>query len=105
VRAYGFAYLNSEYCSEHWSQVHGEISDAVTRIGEPRLNEIQQAWNNVNQLRELEMMAKIRTYCQVNSFETGALLVGAAHRRRLIEQCTHQSDFSWTVLEGSGGAS
>lgn len=49
-RLYGFAYLNSDYCSQHWSDIRTEMQSAVVRIGDPRLSEIQEAWDRNNEL-------------------------------------------------------
>jgi hypothetical protein len=104
LSAYGFAYLNSDYCSQHWSDVRVEILDAVRRIGDPRWSEVQEAWDNTNELREVEMMRNIQEYCAQNSFERGVVLVGAAHRRSLIEKFRNQSEVNWSLQEFGGDA-
>jgi hypothetical protein len=41
----GFAYLNSEHCSELWSNVHQEMASTIRRIDDPRLVEVFDLWN------------------------------------------------------------
>lgn len=100
-RLYGFAYLNSDYCSQHWSDIRTEMLTAVARIGDPRLREIQQEWDRTNELREIEMLANIQECCTRHHFQKAALLVGAAHRQSLIEKLRVQSLIKWSLLESS----
>lgn len=104
IETYGFAYLNSEYCSAHWSDVRTEILSAIQTFGDPRLTDIQEVWERTNQLRELEMLAHVRQYCAQSNFERGVLLVGAAHRRSLIEKLQSQSEINWALVEFGGDA-
>lgn len=104
VRAYGFAYLNSDYSSQHWSDVRGEIRSAIERIGESRLGEIQETWDRTNECRESAMLENMRRYCLRNHFERAAFLVGAAHRRGFIERLTAQSEIDWALWGADGVA-
>lgn len=103
-RLYGFAYLNSDYCSQHWSDIRTEMLNAVVRIGVPRWREIQEAWDRTNELREIEMLANIQEYCAQHEFQRAALLVGAAHRQSLMEKLRVQSHIKWSLLESIGDA-
>jgi len=96
---YGFAYLNSKYCSQLWSDVRTAILKEIEGDEGSRLPEIQEAWERTNELRELEMLSHVRRYCGQSSFVRGALLVGAAHRRSLIEKLQTQSEINWDLLE------
>lgn len=104
LRTYGFAYLNSEYCSIHWSNVYAEMLSTVERLGEPGLEKIYLSWGKANERREREMMVAIQKYCAVNTFERGVFLVGAAHRQRIIDMSSEQSVFDWSILEVGGDA-
>lgn len=104
LKAYGFAYLNSEYCSIHWSNVYAEILRTVERLAEPGLAKIYLSWEKTNECREREMMAAIQKYCVANTFERGVFLVGAAHRQRIIDMSSEQSVFDWSLLQVSGDA-
>jgi len=102
VRDYGFAYLNSEYCCKHWSDLDAEILTTIRTIDEPRLAELYELWKQTIELRDEEMLKNVRQYCGDNSFEKGVFLVGSAHRQAIIdkskarpgdEQTTMQWDF------------
>jgi hypothetical protein len=101
---YGFAYLNSDYCDQHWTEMRREVLGALERMGDTRLTGIQAAWDRTNELRELEMLANVRQYWLQNPFERAALLVGAAHRRSLTEKLQAQSEINWSLLEYRGDA-
>ena len=103
-RVYGFAYLNSDYCDQHWTEMRKEMRGALERIGDPRLTGIQDVWDRTNELRELAMLANVQQYCLQNHFERAALLVGAAHRRSLTEKLQAQSEINWSRLEYRGDA-
>lgn len=101
-RAYGFAYLNSEYCSQHWSDLWAEIHSAIGCIDDSRLSQIQDAWHTTNERREIQMLAKVRRYSAQNRFDRAALLVGAAHRRSLLERLGAETQIEWAVWEANG---
>jgi hypothetical protein len=92
IRGYGFAYLNSQHCSELWLKVYKEMVSTIKRINDPRLVEICDLWNKTLYRREKEMMENIQKYCTENIFDTSAFLVGAAHRQVVIDISREQSD-------------
>ena len=85
VRAYGFAYLNSDHCSTLWSQLHEATLTSIAELGDHRLAELYNLWQNTNELRDKAMMTNIENYCRATSFSIGAFLVGAAHRQSIID--------------------
>jgi hypothetical protein len=91
VRAYGFAYLNSDHCGKLWSDVYKEMLSTIKRIGDSRLVEIYESWKKTIDLREKEMMENIQKYCRENTFDRSVFLVGAAHRQRIIDKLREQS--------------
>jgi hypothetical protein len=86
VATYGFAYLNSDECSNLWSNLYREILDTIGRIGEARLAQLYILWTDTNARRDKGMIHNVRQYCRDNSFARGAFLVGAAHRRSVISE-------------------
>ncbi len=86
VVSYGFAYLNSEHCATHWSNVNSEILGTIKRIYDSRLLAIYDSWRKTLDLREDHMTDKIRAFCRDNDFDTSAFLVGAAHRQPIIDK-------------------
>jgi hypothetical protein len=99
VRGYGFAYLNSEYCSELWLNAYKEMESTIKRINDPRLVEIFDTWNKTLYRREREMMENIKKYCGENTFERGVFLVGAAHRHVVIDISREQSAIDSTNIQ------
>ena len=91
ISAHGFAYLNSEGCSNLWSDIYKEMLSAIRRIDDSRLVEIFELWKETIDLRENEMMKNIEKYCEANTFDKGAFLVGAAHRQPIIDKSKVQS--------------
>lgn len=94
---YGFAYLNSEYCSNLWAELYAATLAAVKTIDEPRMTELYELWNTTIELRDQEMMKNILKYCSENSFEKGVFLVGARHRQSIIDNSKEQlgADIRW----------
>src|SRR6266436_4701047 len=99
VRAYGFAYLNSEHCSKLWSDVYKEMLSTIRRIGDSRLVEIYESWKETIDLREKEMMENIQKHCRENTFDKSVFLVGAAHRQRIIDKSREQSAIDSTRIQ------
>ena len=90
VRAHGFAYLNSERCSTHWSKVREAALAAIEELAYPRFTELYERWIGTNELREKHMMKSIEDYCRKTTFSNGVFLVGAAHRQSLIDKSREQ---------------
>ena len=84
MRAYGFAYLNSDHCSKLLSQLHEATLTTIAELGDHRLAEHYNLRQNTNELRDKAMMTNIENYCRTTSFSIGAFLVGAAHRQSII---------------------
>lgn len=91
VSTYGFAYLNSEHCSELWSGAYKEMVSTIKSLDDPRLVEVYDEWHKTNEFRETEMMKTIQEYCRENTWNKGVFLVGAAHRQAVIDISKEQS--------------
>ena len=99
VSAYGFAYLNSNDCSDLFSQIHEATLAAIEKDVDHRLlGEVYDLWIRTNQLRNQEMTKNIESHCRHASFSSAAFLVGAAHRRSIID-LTIQWDFTGFLEE------
>jgi hypothetical protein len=85
ISEFGFSYLNSEYSSSLWALVYGEMASTIERIDDVRLHEIFNLWNSTNSRRKTAMLKSIQTFCRENSAHKAAFLVGAAHRRHLMD--------------------
>lgn len=92
VSQYGFAYLNSEFCSKFWVDVDAEIKCTIERMKDARLDELYRLWRSTIDGRDNEMMRNILRFCGEESFDNGVFLVGASHRQVLIDRGKEQSD-------------
>jgi len=99
IAQHGFAYLNSKYCVELWLKVNEEINAALEKIGNTELIRGYKTWTDVHEHREQEMMNNIRSYSDAHAFNTGVFLLGAAHRRSIMQKATNQSGGSSSSIE------
>jgi hypothetical protein len=86
IREEGFAYLNSDECIQAWTDIYREEQKTIDYIGSPRLRDIYAQVRDLNERRDLQMLASICAYCASAAQSCGAFLVGAAHRKSLIEK-------------------
>lgn len=82
----GFAYLNSVECIQAWDEIRREQLETVEYIGTSRIRDTYVQIRDLNESRELEMLANIRSYCSSATGDCGVFLVGASHRGPLIEK-------------------
>ncbi|MCW5662822.1 MAG: hypothetical protein KIT35_03215 [Piscinibacter sp.] len=101
----GFAYLNSDDCVQAWADIYREELETIEFIGSSRLRDIYTQVRDLNERRELEMLGNIRAYCASTAQTCGAFLVGAAHRKSLIERLRAVSEAAIPHIEWDvGGA-
>jgi len=103
---HGFSYLNSDDCSEAWSRINTAIVSAVERLPDrPSLLEHLASAARIYESRDTAMLANIETFQRHSAFSTGALLVGAAHRRSLIcksrERPQDAPQITWSAFDGA----
>ena len=82
----GFAYLNSDECIQAWADIYREELETIEYIGSSRLRDFYAQVRDLNERRDLEMLGTIRAYCASAAQSCGAFLVGAAHRKSLLEK-------------------
>jgi hypothetical protein len=82
----GFAYLNSDEHIQTCADIQREERETIEYIGILRLCDIYAEVRDVIERRELEMLANIRAHCASTAQACGAFLVGAAHRKSIIEK-------------------
>lgn len=99
VGAYGFAYLNSAYCKEYFSQLHEAVRDAVARNGDHKLAATYDSWMRTHRLRDEGMMANIENHARQVPFSTAVFLVGVAHRHSMIAVRPSQPGAGTTPLD------
>ena len=99
LRDDGFAYLNSERCSELWSDVYKEIVSTINWMnGDPRLVEIYESWKKTNDLREKAMMENIQRYSRENTFDKGGFWLARRIGRRSSTYLKSSPEFDGTLL-------
>jgi hypothetical protein len=86
IHELGFAYLNSDDCSELWLRVYKEMLSTIAWLKDSSLLAPYESWVDTNDCRENAMIESIQKYCSRNPFDKGVFLVGAAHRQPIIEK-------------------
>lgn len=86
ARIDGFPYLNSDRCIQAWIDIHSEVLATLDWIRDPRLCQIYNQWNGQNELRDAEMVRNVADYAVHNDFVHGVFLIGAAHRKSIIDK-------------------
>ena len=86
TRQYGFAYLNSIYCSNLHKELKGAIEAALQKIDDEDFYRTYQLWNAVNEKREHEMLGNIYNYSREHRYERGLFFLGAGHRHTIIDK-------------------
>jgi hypothetical protein len=82
----GFVYLNSDECIQAWTDIHCEELETIEYCGDSRLRDAYARVRDLNEQREQEMLRNIRAYCASAMQTRCVFLVGAAHRKSLIEK-------------------
>lgn len=100
-----FGYLNSDRCAQAWVAIYDEVRATVDWIGDAKLRQIYAVWGEVNDSRETQMLDNINRYCIRCALSNGVFLLGAGHRKAMMEKVRGQRGVgapgaSWN-LEGS----
>lgn len=90
TRDHGFPYLNSDRCAQAWAGIYHEVLETVEWIGDTSLRQIYDLWSETNDRRETGMLESINGYCVRRALSDGVLLVGAAHRKAMVEKVREQ---------------
>ena len=90
TRDHGFPYLNSDRCARAWADIYKEVLATVEWIGDIRLRQFYDLWSETNGRRESGMLESINSYCGRRELSHGVLLIGAAHRKAMVEKVWEQ---------------
>lgn len=90
ARDHGFPYLNSDHCAQAWAAIYDEVRATLEWIGDDRLRQIYAQWNETNDRRETGMLENINGYCIRGARSHGVLLVGARHRKAMVDKVREQ---------------
>lgn len=82
----GFPYLNSDRSAQAWEDIYNEAFATVEWIGDLTLRQAYDLWNQKHRDREAAMIEKIEGYCIRHAPAHGVFLVGAAHRKPIMEK-------------------
>src|SRR5207244_9236811 len=82
----GFAYINRESINTRLSAIQQAMRTTIDVLGDRRLVDLYALWAHANDRREVAIMNSIGDYARQNSFNTGVLLVGLAHRRSIMDK-------------------
>lgn len=105
TRRGGFTYLNSDECIQAWAHIYREELETIEYIRNSRLSEIYAQVRDLTERRDLEMLRNIRAYCASTARICGAFLVGAAHRKSLIEKVRAAGEAATPRIEWDLGGS
>jgi len=83
---YGFKYLNSEQGIAHIEAVSEAMIKGLEQINDDSLTDAHNAWIEHNNNRENEMLQNIYTYSKDYPYDRAVFLLGAAHRKTIIEK-------------------
>lgn len=92
TKQHGFSYLNSIGYTNAWEQVIDIIENAIKSINNDDLFNSLELWNRVNTERENKMLEGIYNYCQHSRFENAVFLIGAYHRKSIIEKISKMEE-------------
>lgn len=82
----GLRYLNSEECAQTTLAISNEVRDTIDWMKAPQLHPVYDMWLQEIELRDQEMMVNIEQYASESEFASGVFLVGAAHRKSIVEK-------------------
>ena len=99
IAAHGFPYLNSERCSQLWTDAYEAMRLAVEQLADRRLIELHHMWTTTHHRRDEAMLKGIEDYSKKRRFEVGALLVGAAHRRTILAKSRDSQAGALPIIE------
>lgn len=88
----GLPYLNSDEYIQAWEAIHREALETIEYMRKSDLAAIYAQVCDSMERRDLAMIKNIREYCAATAFTCGVFLVGAAHRKSLIEKLRAETE-------------
>ncbi|MCF6129079.1 hypothetical protein L1S35_05290 [Flavobacterium sp. AS60] len=83
---YGFRFLNSDECSIFGDKLKSIENIIISSSNDFEAVETYRKWTEMNDLRETEMLKNIYKICEDKKYIKGLFLVGAEHRKPIIEK-------------------
>jgi hypothetical protein len=82
----GFAYLNSDQCSEMFDKQHRLEENIVKNSSDDKLFYADKLWKEIHGERENGMINNIYSYSKEHRFNRGLFIIGAAHKKSIINK-------------------
>jgi hypothetical protein len=86
VKQGGLPFLNSSASAQALFNIHNEVRATIEWVRAPHLHAVYDMWLDEIELRDQEMLANITQYAAESALASGVFLVGAAHRKSIIEK-------------------
>jgi hypothetical protein len=95
----GFKYLNSEEYEKIESDINSEITEVVKLVSNDQYTEYWNTWLDIEQIRERKMLENIYEYSSNNHYESGIFLIGAGHRKSIINKIKNDNSRKTDLIE------
>ncbi len=99
VKKGGLPYLNSNASAKACFDIHNEVRATIEWVRAPHLQVVYDRWLDEIELRDQEMLMNIKQYAANSALVTGVFLVGAAHRRSIIEKALTDRDIGHSPVK------
>jgi hypothetical protein len=83
---YGFPFLNSDHHREIMERIRLFEEDFLSKFNHKKLFLTYKSWLDINDKREDEMIKNIYTYSALNKYNRALFLVGAEHRKPIMDK-------------------
>ena len=103
---YGFEYLNSAHCIYHHEEIDGAIEKGLQELNNDKLSQTYALWKDINENRENEMLRNIYTYSKDHRYNQALFLIGAAHRKSIMQKIQEYQNkeavkLNWSFYNGT----
>jgi hypothetical protein len=100
----GFNYLNSNSCIAYQDAISNAVEEGLNEINDDKLNQAYSLWNENNDRRENEMLQNIHTYSNEHTYDKAVFLLGAGHRKSIINKIQNSkmnaaSELNWSIYK------
>lgn len=86
INQYGFSYVNSDEHRELMERIRALEEKSLKIINHRKLTQVHKTWLGIIDKRENEMVKNIYSYSSINEYERALFLVGAEHRKPIIDK-------------------
>jgi len=83
---HGFMYLNSNQCDDLFEKLYILEENIINNSANEKLLHLYKLWHEIQEKREYEMISNIYKYSYEHTYNKGLFLVGAGHRKSIIDK-------------------